>query len=121
MDLESLTAYCLAKPGAWTDSPWGEDHQVAKVGPGERGRIFAFLGAQTLGVKCAPTREEADEWLLRYPEAASVMSYIGRSGWNSLDLGGAIPQDELLEAVDVSYHLVVSGLPQRLRPPGWDL
>ena len=53
----------------------------------------------------------ADEWLLRYPDDASVMAYIGRSGWNSLRFGGAIPDDELLEAVDVSYDTVVSRLP----------
>jgi hypothetical protein len=30
------------------------------------------------------------------------MAYIGRSGWNSLRIGGAIPDDELLEAIDAS-------------------
>ena len=35
------------------------------------------------------------------------MAYIGRSGWNDLAFGGAIPDDELLEAVDESYRLVV--------------
>jgi predicted DNA-binding protein (MmcQ/YjbR family) len=62
----------------------------------------------------------ADEWLHRYPDDASVMRYIGRSGWNDLSWTGAIPDDELLEAVDESYRLVVEGLPKRLRPEGWD-
>jgi predicted DNA-binding protein (MmcQ/YjbR family) len=48
------------------------------------------------------------------------MAYIGRSGWNSLAFGGAIPDEELLEAVDESYWLVVEGLPKKLRPDGWD-
>ena len=39
-----MAAYALGKPGAWSDQPWEGDH-VAKVGPGERGKIFAFLGA----------------------------------------------------------------------------
>ena len=30
-----MQSYCLAKPGAWPDNPWGEDHAVIKVGPGE--------------------------------------------------------------------------------------
>ena len=52
---DELLAYCLAKPGAWEDWPW-EDHVVAKVGPGERGKIFAFLGDGTsVGVKAART------------------------------------------------------------------
>jgi predicted DNA-binding protein (MmcQ/YjbR family) len=109
-----LLDHCLAKPGAWQDEPW-EGDVVVKVG----GKIFAFLGQgsrSTVGVKCGPNREAADEWLLRYPEDASVMAYIGRSGWNTLRIGGAIPDDELLEAVDASYDTIVGKLPKRDRP-----
>ena len=69
-----------------------------------------------MGLKCGASREAADEWLLRYPEDASVMAYIGRSGWNTLRVGGAIPDDELLEAIDASYAAVVSKLPKKDRP-----
>ena len=62
----------------------------------------------------------ADEWLDRDPDDASVMAYIGRSGWNNLVIGGAIPDEELLEAVDESYRLVVGKLPKKHRPDGWD-
>ena len=117
MSREKLLAHCLAKPGAWLDQPW-ENDVVVKVGS----KIFAFLGSPesgtTVGVKCGTTREAADEWLMRYPEDASVMAYIGRSGWNTLRIGGAIPDDELLEAVDASYDTVVSKLPKRERPAG---
>ena len=113
---EDLLAYCLAKPGAWEDWPW-EDHVVAKVGPDDRGKIFAFLGDGTsVGVKAGANRDEADEWLHRYPDDASVMAYIGRSGWNTLRIGGAIPDDEILEAIDDSYALIVTKLPKSIRP-----
>jgi predicted DNA-binding protein (MmcQ/YjbR family) len=113
---DELLAYCLAKPGAWQDEPW-EGDVVAKVG----GKIFAFLGsasgpAATVGLKCGRSREVADEWLARYPDDASVMAYMGRSGWNSLRVGGAIPDEELLEALDASYGTVVSRLPRKDRP-----
>jgi predicted DNA-binding protein (MmcQ/YjbR family) len=111
---DELLAYCLAKPGAWRDEPWDGD-VVAKVG----GKIFAFLGSgegSAVGLKCGPTREAADEWLARYPDDASVMPYIGRSGWNSLLTSGAIPADELTEAIDASYEAVVSKLPKKDRP-----
>ncbi len=116
MTRDDVLAYCLAKPGAWRDEPW-EGDVVAKVGP----KIFAFLGGggESVGVKCGATRDEADEWLARYPQDASVMAYIGRSGWNTLRTGGAIPDEEILEAVDASYDLVVAKLPKRDRPaPG---
>jgi len=112
---QELLAYCLAKPGAWRDEPW-EDDVVVKVGS----KIFAFLGSapgSAVGLKCGPSREVADEWLLRYPGDASVMAYIGRSGWNSLRVGGAIPDDELREAIDASYDAVVAKLPKKDRPP----
>ena len=118
MDVATLQAHCLAKPGAWPDDPWDHEHPVIKVG--EPGKIFAFLGAETVGVKSGATRDEADEWLDRFPDDATVMAYIGRSGWNDLRLDGAITDDELLEAVDESYRSVVSRLPRKHRPPGWE-
>jgi predicted DNA-binding protein (MmcQ/YjbR family) len=109
---DELLAYCLAKPGAWQDEPW-EGDVVAKVAD----KIFAFLGgAEGVGVKGGRNRDEANEWLARYPDDASVMAYIGRSGWNTLRIDGAIPDDEIYQAVDDSYDLVVSKLPKRLRP-----
>lgn len=114
MTRDELLAYCLAKPGAWQDEPW-EGDVVVKVAS----KIFAFLGSGSpaaVGLKCGVTREAANEWLLRYPDDASVMAYIGRSGWNSLRIGGAIPDDELSEAVDASYDAVVSRLPKKDRP-----
>ena len=129
-----MREYCLAKPGAWPDWPWGggpdvdhrdspasgHEHPVFKVGPEGAGKIFAFLGNDGVGVKAGATREVADEWLQRFPDDASVMAYIGRSGWNDLSFSGTIPDDDLEEAVDESYRLVVSKLPKRDRPPGWD-
>lgn len=107
-----VLSHCLSKPGAWPDEPW-EGDTVAKVGS----KIFAFLGSgSSVGVKCGRNREEADEWLARFPEDATVMAYIGRSGWNTLRIDGAIPDEELLDAVDASYEAVVAKLPRKDRP-----
>jgi predicted DNA-binding protein (MmcQ/YjbR family) len=109
----ALLEHCLAKPGAWQDEPW-EGDVVAKVGD----KIFAFLGGGgSVGVKCGRNREEADELVKAYPDAVSVMAYIGRSGWNTINLGGAVPDDEILELVDASYETVVAKLPKSRRPP----
>jgi predicted DNA-binding protein (MmcQ/YjbR family) len=109
-----LRSAALALPGAWEDSPW-EGDTVAKVGD----KIFVFLGVDSIGVKSARSRSEADEWLHRYPDDTSVMAYIGRHGWNTLRTTGAIGEDELLEAIETSYEIVVSGLPRSKRPaPG---
>lgn len=108
-------AYALAKPGAWPDEPW-EGDLVAKVAD----KIFVFLGGSgsggvtSLGVKCGD-RDAADEWLQRYPEDAVKMAYIGQHGWNTLVVGGRIPDDELRDAIDTSYDLIVAKLPKRVR------
>ena len=122
----ALQRYCLAKPGAWLDQPWEGDH-VVKVGA----KIFAFLGTghdsgdgasavvpsgAGVGVKCGRSRDEADEWLRRYPDDARSSPYIGRFGWNVLAIDAGIPDEEILEAVDASYDLVVAGLPASQRP-----
>lgn len=130
MTWAQLLAYCLAKPGAWQDEPW-EGDVVVKVGS----KIFAFLGSEPassaasaaggsgagagalgVGVKCGPNREVADVWLHRYPDDAKASAYIGRSGWNTLRVGSAIPDDEIREAIDDSYAAVVEKLPKRERP-----
>jgi len=106
--------YCLAKPGAWQDEPWDGD-VVAKVGD----KIFAFLGpveSQTaIGLKCGD-RETADLLLDRYQGAASKMAYIGKHGWNTFQLDGTIPPDEIQDLIDTSYRLIVAKLPRSKRP-----
>jgi predicted DNA-binding protein (MmcQ/YjbR family) len=49
-----------------------------------------------------------------------VTAYIGRSGWNTLTVGGAIADEEVLEALDESYARVVAKLSRKHRPEGWD-
>ncbi|MGA7227543.1 MAG: MmcQ/YjbR family DNA-binding protein [Acidimicrobiia bacterium] len=115
LDYEEVLARCLAYPGAWKDQPWG-DEVVTKVDE----KIFAFLGADSVGVKCGDSREEADVWLSRYPDDVRVMSYIGRHGWNVITVGGAVPDGEVLDAIEDSYLIVVSKLPKKKRPDGWD-
>ena len=51
VDVSEMQAYCLGKPGAWPDNPWGHEHPVIKV----QEKIFAFLGAGGVGVKSGPT------------------------------------------------------------------
>ena len=106
--------YCLSKPGAWQDEPW-EGDVVAKVGD----KIFAFLASvesQTaIGLKCGD-RETADLLLDRYQGAASKMAYIGKHGWNTFQLDGTIPPDEIQDLIDTSYRLIVARLPRSKRP-----
>lgn len=115
MNLEAVVAYCLAMPGAEETYPFGDHVLVAKVG----GKGFAFIGQEPPGsvaVKCGATREEAAELRARYPGVVSVMDYLGRYGWNRVELGAGVPDAELEELVDASYDRVVRKLPKAKRP-----
>lgn len=113
MTVDELVAYCLAKPGATEDYPWGEEELTAKVG----GKVFAFIGLTTgtVGLKCGANAEQAGEWRQRYPDAITTSAYIGRYGWNAVRLDG-VPADEVRELVDASYDDVVRRLPKAKRP-----
>jgi predicted DNA-binding protein (MmcQ/YjbR family) len=114
MKVDELVTYCLAKPGATEDYPWGDAELVAKVG----GKSFAFIGLAeaTVGVKCGRDSAEAADWRERYPGSISQSGYIGRYGWNSVRLAGDVPDDEIRELVDASYDAVVTRLPRSKRP-----
>lgn len=113
MTVDELVAYCLAKPGATEDYPWGDAELTAKVG----GKVFAFIGLSeaTVGLKCGANTYESAPWRERYPDAITVSAYIGRYGWNAVRLDG-VPSDDVLELVDASYDDVVGRLPKSKRP-----
>ncbi|NKY84569.1 MmcQ/YjbR family DNA-binding protein [Nocardia veterana] len=111
--MSDLLRYCLTKPGAWRDEPW-EGDVVAKVGD----KIFAFVGSDAVTLKCGRSRLEADEFVHIYPDEVSASAYIGRYGWNTIRLGGAVSDAEVHELIDQSYAEIVAKLPKSKRPQG---
>jgi predicted DNA-binding protein (MmcQ/YjbR family) len=115
VNVEAVVAYCLGKAGAEETYPFGDHVLVAKVA----GKGFAFIGQDEPGsvaVKCGATRDEAAEIRERYPDSVTVMDYLGRYGWNRVELGAGVPDAELEELIDVSYDDVVRRLPKAKRP-----
>lgn len=115
MTLDEVIAHCLAKPGAEETYPWGDGELVCKVG----GKAFAFIGLadHTVGVKCGVNADDAAAWRERHPDDITVSAYIGRYGWNRVDLKGSVPDDDVLELLDTSYDAVVAKLPKAKKPP----
>ena len=116
MDREQALTYCLAKPGAYLDHPWSEEHTVAKVG----GKIFAFLGSadEPLVLTLKNTPDRVAEWRARFPQRIGPGPYLDKRLWNRVHLGeaDAPDDDDLRELIDDSYELIVASLPRRNRP-----
>jgi predicted DNA-binding protein (MmcQ/YjbR family) len=102
---EKVRAFALALPEAYEDFPWGDT--VIKVNK----KIFVFLGTDE------PAQERAPAFGVKLPEShghaltvegAAPSGYgLGRAGWVTIPLDGALPETEvLLEWVEESYRAV---------------
>ena len=108
MEREAVVARCRSLPGASEGYPFGEGVLVFKVG----GKMFAILGATSVSLKCDPgyavaLREE-------YP-AVTAGYHLDKRHWNTIQLDGTVPGDQLKEWIEDSYALVVAGLSRAQR------
>ncbi len=112
MDLESFREYCLSKPGATEDMPFGEDVLVFRVG----GKMFALASLDeipaTANLKCDP--DLALELRDRY-EQVRPGYHMNKKHWNTVEIDSGIPDGELHKMIDHSYELVTKSLPKAER------
>ena len=113
MHLDDLRHYCLEKPGATEDQPFGPNVLVFKV----MGKMFGLAGLEKLpacdvGLKCDPERALA---LREAYDGIAPGPYLDKKHWNYVALQSDVPNAEICALVDHSYDLVVAGLPKRER------
>jgi len=109
---DRVIAECGARPGAVEDYPFGDDAAVFKVA----GKMFALvsLGQEpgSVSLKCDP--DTAVELRAQY-SAITAGYHLNKRHWNTVELEGSVPEDELTELIDHSYALVVAGLTRAVR------
>ena len=109
MNVESFREYCLAKPGAIEDTPFGDEVVVFKVG----GKMFALAALDeiptTVNLKCDP--DLALELRDRY-EQVQPGYHMNKKHWNTVELSTGIPAAEIRKMIDHSYELVARRLPK---------
>jgi predicted DNA-binding protein (MmcQ/YjbR family) len=107
MDLAEFREYCLSKPGASEETPFGPDVLVFKVG----GKIFALaaLGEvpPTVNLKCDPdlALDLRDQY-----EQVRPGYHMNKKHWNTVELQSGIPSVELRIMIDHSYDLVTKAM-----------
>jgi len=104
--LEQIRSYCLKKKGVTEELPFDEDSPVYKV----MGKIFLIASLTppiSINLKCDP--EKAVELRERY-DAVTPGYHMNKLHWNTIQLDGSIPEKLIMEWINHSYELVVSGL-----------
>jgi predicted DNA-binding protein (MmcQ/YjbR family) len=112
---EDLRSSCLSLVGAVEERPFPDPDVVTfKVG----GKIFAITRFEgTISVKCEP--DLAERLRETYPEI-NPGYHLNKRHWNTITLGGSVPDTMVVELIEDSYALIVSALPKSRRPPGTD-
>jgi predicted DNA-binding protein (MmcQ/YjbR family) len=112
MRIDELYAYCLSKPGAWDDTPFGPDTLVFKV----RKKMFGIVALERepvgIGLKCDP--ERGRDLRERY-DGVTTGPYLNGKHWNLVLLRSDVPSDVVRALVDHSYTLVVAGMTRKER------
>ncbi|MBO9633875.1 MAG: MmcQ/YjbR family DNA-binding protein [Chitinophagaceae bacterium] len=112
MNIDTLRAYCLAKPAVEETLPFGPDTLVFKVA----GKMFLLTGLDndplTFNVKCDP--DLAIELRERY-DAVQPGYHMNKKHWNTITVDGSVSGKLLKEWIDHSYDLVVDSLPAKVK------
>jgi predicted DNA-binding protein (MmcQ/YjbR family) len=109
MNIEQIREYCLKKKGVTEEFPFDEETLVFKVA----GKIFLLTSLESIplqiNLKCDP--EKAVELREEY-EAVQPGYHMNKKHWNTIIFDGTVPVKKILEWIDNSYNLVMSGLKQ---------
>ena len=111
MDIESIREYCLAKSGVEETLPFDEETPVYKVG----GKMFLLMNLEppfSINIKCDP--EKAIELREQYDDIIPGW-HMSKVHWNTVYVESTLPASLIKEMIDDSYHLVIQGLPKKLR------
>ena len=107
--MDELKAYCLAKPHAYEDRPFGEYPICYKVA----GKIFAQLYPDKITLKC--TAFQGEMFRQAYPDIV-VRGYhcppVQQPYWNTVDLE-RFPHEDLPMMIDHAYETVVRSLSKK--------
>jgi len=119
---QQIIDYCLKKPGAYEDYPFGPDSLAIKVkAPSrEKGPIFTMpfvhRGHPVVTLRCTP--QSAEFYRGIYPGAVLRGWHcppVQQPHFNTVSSDGTVPDPELLQMIDHSYAVVVAKMPKYIQ------
>ncbi|WP_142785698.1 MmcQ/YjbR family DNA-binding protein [Changchengzhania lutea] len=113
MNIEEYRTYCLSKKGVTEEIPFPKLSNVLvfKV----LGKMFTATDINTFSsfsIKCKS--ETIEELRAEYPSMQEP-SYFSKNHWSNVIMDGTISDKLLYEWLDISYNLVVTNLPKKLK------
>jgi predicted DNA-binding protein (MmcQ/YjbR family) len=107
MDHKTVEEYILSMPKAWLDYPFGEGVAVYKVGPKNKGKMFALISEGKQPVRLSLKSDPQLAQLLRDKYDEVMPGYhLNKKHWNTLVLSGQLTWDEVQGLIRHSYDLV---------------
>lgn len=110
MNIEELRDFCLSLKGSEEDFPFDEVTMVFKV----QGKMFALIPLDNtqlqISLKCNPRKAEDLRVRHNFIEPAR---HFNKKHWNTLFITPELVQSLLIELIEHSYQLVVSGLTKK--------
>lgn len=119
MTHDEIIQYCLSKPGAFLDYPFGPDVMVVKVkslhsAPRIFAQVFNLKGETKATFNCDMMTGEFYRNV--YPGAVTRGYHcppVQQPYFNTVDLGGKVPDAEITHMIDHAYRVVVGKLPKK--------
>lgn len=111
MNIEDFRTYCLNKKGTEESFPFDENTLVIKVG-GKMFTAFDIDEFTSVNLKCEP--QYAEELRENY-EGVLPGYHMNKKHWNTVLMDGSVPNQLILELIDMSYYLVVKGMTKKQR------
>lgn len=116
MTHEEILKYCLAKNGTYQDFPFGDETMVVKV----KKRIFAqlfYLNGEPM-LTFNGDALTGDFYRKMYPNDIKRGYHcppVQQPYFNTVNLNGKVPDEEILRMIDGSYQYVVSKLTKKVQ------
>lgn len=112
MQIDEIRDHCLAKRGAYEETPFGPQTVTFKV----MGKIFLFLPLDVVEPQCA-IKGDPERWveLREQYDDIDTGPYLNKKHWSRVATAGSVPKPLVKELIDQSYELIVKGLTKAQR------
>ena len=105
MTKRELIDHCLTYPAAFEDYPFDEIAAVIRHSGNKK--MFALIarkdGKLYINLKCDPFKAD---FLRRVYESVTPGWHMNKTHWNTVYIGGDVPEQELYDMIGHSYDLV---------------